>query len=155
MDKNIEYTQMAKYYDLFYARKNYDKEVEFIRHFAKEGKCSILDAGCGTGNHAKILKDCGFQVFGFDLSEEMIKIASEKLGNTFENGNILNYHSDKRYDIVISFFAVFNHLKTYKEFEIALKNLKGLLNESGVLIIDLHNPSKNGQKIDKFENIVR
>ncbi len=154
METNVEYGKMAKLYDVFYERKDYRKEVEFIKSFIDEG-VSILDAGCGTGGHAKIFQDSGFDVFGFDLSEDMVKVASQKLGKSFDVGNILTYKSNKKFDVVISFFAVFNHLKSYKQFEIALKNLLLNLKQGGVLIIDLHNPQKNGKKFDGVGNIRR
>ena len=155
MEKNIEYKKMASYYDLLYSKKNYNREVQFIKQFIKNKYTSILDAGCGTGSHAKILKENGFEVSGFDLNEEMIEVAREKCGENFEVCDILNYNSDRKYDIVICFFAVFNHLKSYREFEKALCNLLEVTSDNGVVIIDLHNPQKNGEKTDTIENIER
>jgi len=152
--KNIEYTQMAHLYDEFYKNKNYAKEVEFITNFI-DSKCKILDVGCGTGNHAKILNDLGYDVDGFDQSEDMIKIANTKVRNHFFKDDLLTFKSDKKYDLVISFFAVFNHLKNYAQFKAALINLKRSLKDGGTIIIDLHNPQKSGQKNDKLENIIR
>jgi len=153
--KNIEYTKMAYLYDEFYANKKYEKEVDFIKSFIKDKNCKILDAGSGTGNHAKILSDLGYTVKGFDQSEEMVEIANSKVKNAFEVGELLTFKSDEKYDLIISFFAVFNHLKNYKEFELALKNLKACLNEEGTIIIDLHNPLKSGKKIEELKNAKR
>ncbi len=155
MKENIEYTKMAYLYDKFYQNKNYDKEVDFIKNFIKNQNVNILDAGCGTGSHAKILYNLGYNVYGFDLNKEMIEIANSKVSNHFFVGNILNYKSDKKLGLILSFYAVFNHLKTYKEFELALINLKNLLTESGTIIIDLHNPQNNGTKVDKVDNATR
>ena len=120
MKKDLEYTKMACYYDLFYKNKNYKKEVSFIENFLNSKECVILDAGCGTGNHAKILHDKGYSVFGFDLSPEMVEIANKKVDNNFKVGNLLSYSTDKSYDVVVSFYAVFNHLKSYQEFSFAI-----------------------------------
>ena len=46
----MEYQQMAKYYDLFYKKKNYDKESKFLENLINKRK-TILDIGCGTGLH--------------------------------------------------------------------------------------------------------
>ena len=148
--KNIEYTKMAIFYDKFYAKKDYKKEVEFIRNFIPKKDSCILDAGCGTGNHAKILNDLGYNIYGFDLSADMVKLANEKITEHFSVGNLLEFESERKYDCIISFFAVFNHLKNYKEFSIALKNLKNCLNNSGRIILDLHNPQKSGRKEDSI-----
>ena len=153
--KNIEYTLMAKLYDQFYASKNYEKEVNFITNFVHNKDCNILDAGCGTGNHAQLLHNLGYNVHGFDLNIDMVNIANSKLQNKFEVGNILNFTTNKKYDVIISFFAVFNHLKSYKEFKKALSNLSKILKNDGCLIIDLHNPQKNGTKKDIINNSTR
>ena len=129
-NRKPEYTIMADLYDKFYAKKDYKKEVEFICKFISQKDSNILDAGCGTGNHAKILKDLGYNVYGFDLSADMVSIANTKIPEHFSVANLLKFTSEKKYDCIISFFAVFNHLKNYKEFKIALQNLKKCLKKT-------------------------
>lgn len=155
--ENIEYTKMAYLYDKFYENKKHEKEVEFIKNFIDDQADTILDAGCGTGNHAKILSDNGFTVFGFDQSNDMIRIANSKINNHFYVDNLLKlkHGSDTKYDLIISFFAVFNHLKSYHQFKVALLNLKKLLKQNGKIIIDLHNPIKSGSKTEDIENVQR
>ena len=153
--KKIEYTKMAYLYDKFYAQKDYSKETEFIAKFIKNKKSKILDAGCGTGRHAKLLFEKGYIVNGFDISPEMVEIANSKMPSHFFTANLLDYTSENKYDLIYSFFAVFNHLKNYKQFALALSNLKKCTNERGIIIIDLHNPQKSGQKTDKIENATR
>lgn len=153
--KNIEYTKMAYLYDKFYVNKNYSKEVDFITSFIKENNCKILDAGCGTGTHANIFYNLGYDISGFDKSNDMVDIANKKLEEHFFVDDLLDFKSNDKYDLIISFFAVFNHLKNYKEFEIALSNLKSNLKENGKIIIDLHNPQKSGKKVEKIEDASR
>ena len=153
--KNIEYGKMAYLYDKFYKNKNYKKEVDFITTILGNKKLKILDAGCGTGNHAKILNDNNFEVYGFDQSKDMVNIANSKIKDHFFVENLLTIKSNDKFDAIISFFAVFNHLKNYKEFKLALSNLKNLLNPNGSIIIDLHNPLKNGRKTETIDNITR
>lgn len=153
--KNLEYTKMASVYDKFYKNKNYKKEVEFIESFIKSKNCRVLDAGAGTGNHAKILYDLGYNVVGFDKSQDMVNIANSKINNSFFQSDLLTFETNEKFDVIISFFAVFNHLKSYKEFKIALKNLKSALKDNGTIIIDLHNPQKSGEKQETVGNITR
>ena len=155
MKKDLEYTKMACFYDELYKNKNYKREVGFIEKFLNSKEDKILDAGCGTGNHAKILQDKGYNIYGFDLSPQMVEIANTKVNNNFEVANLLFYSTEKKFDLIISFYAVFNHLKSYKEFSFALQNLLKALNNKGTLIIDLHNPQKNGVKVDKFDSVKR
>lgn len=153
--EKIEYSQMAKFYDIFYANKNYAKEVCFIKNFIDNKQQTILDVGCGTGNHAVILHNQGYNIFGFDKSKEMVNIANSKLENRFFIDDVLFLNHRVKYDIIISFFAVFNHLRNYNEFIISLKNLKDILNPNGTIIIDLHNPQKSGSKTENFQNFTR
>jgi len=152
--ESIEYTKMAYLYDKFYINKNYSKEVNFIKSFTTNN-AKILDAGCGTGNHAKILHNLGYDVIGFDKSKDMINIANTKVENHFFVDDLLSFHHKEKFDLIISFFAVFNHLKNYKEFKLALSNLKSTLKDNGTIIIDLHNPQKNGQKKEVAGNAIR
>ena len=52
----MEYQEMAKYYDLFYKKKNYDKESTFLENLINKRK-TILDVGCGTGLHMHYLEE--------------------------------------------------------------------------------------------------
>lgn len=153
--KNIEYTKMAYLYDEFYKNKKYTNEVNFIREFIVHKNNKILDVGSGTGNHSKILFDFGYNIYGFDKSKEMVQIANQKIKNHFFIDDILHLKHKEKYDLIFSFFAVFNHLKNYKEFERALANLKDLLNPNGRVIIDLHNPQNNGYKKEMVDNAIR
>ena len=153
--RNIEYTKMAYLYDKFYSKKDYKVEVEFIRQFIEDKTYSILDAGCGTGNHAKILFDMGYDINGFDRSPDMVAVANSKLPNRFFVDDLLNISSEDKYNVIISFFAVFNHLRNYAEFERAVGNLKDLLVDGGKLIIDLHNPQKSGSKTETMDTATR
>ena len=86
---------------------------------------------------------------GFDINDELLTEAATQLPNHFEKGDLLAYKTNRKFDIVISFFAVFNHLKSFREFFKAILNLKQYLSEGGKMIIDLHNPQRSGEKTEK------
>ena len=149
-----EYKEMAKYYDLFYANKSYDREVIFLKKLIGNRR-TILDVGCGTGIHMNLLEAYGYQVDGLDLSNEMLDIAKTRTKGILFQGNLINFKSNKKYDVIISMFAVFNHLKNYNEFEKSILNLYQYLNENGIMIIDLHNGRTNGKKEDNYKDYKR
>jgi len=62
------------------------KEVTgLIPLLKKEGVCSILDAGCGTGRHSQLLAKNGFSVYGIDISDQAIQLArANKNGYTVD-----------------------------------------------------------------------
>lgn len=149
-----EYKEMAKFYDLFYSNKSYDKEVLFLKSLIGNRK-TILDVGCGTGIHMNLLEKDGYKVDGLDLSNEMLNIAKIRTNGNLFKGNLIDFKMDKKYDAIISMFAVFNHLKNYNEFEKGILNLYQKLNEKGILIIDLHNGRLNGEKEDVYKDYKR
>ena len=150
----MEYKEFAKYYDKFYQNKNYKKETEFLKNFINAND-KILDVGCGTGIHAALLTDNGFEVDGLDLNKEMLEIAKTRLKTNLYWQNILEIDISKKYNMIISMFAVFNHLKDTDELTRGLMNLKQLLHDGGKIIIDLHNPQSSGSKIDTYDNMTR
>src|SRR5690349_5525981 len=111
----IVFNKYAKYYDLFYREKDYAVEVDYI---IKAGKfsppMSILDLGCGTGGHVLPLAERGFHVTGVDLAEEMIgqakqKALESKIVADFFRGDIRSLDLGKKFDAVISMFAVMGY----------------------------------------------
>lgn len=145
---------MAKYYDLFYKKKNYDKESTFLENLINKRK-NILDVGCGTGLHMHYLEEKNYQVEGLDLNEGMLEVAKTRVKGLLYQGNLLDFQPKKKYDAIISMFAVFNHLNNEQELEKAILHWYKYLNENGILIIDLHNGRKSGEKETTIDNCKR
>ena len=56
----------------------------------------------------------------------MLDIAKTRLNSSFYLQDILNINISKKYDVIISMFAVINHLKDTNELEICLLNMKNI-----------------------------
>jgi SAM-dependent methyltransferase len=133
-------------YDDIYREKDYQSECAMIaRIFKTYGKGpvkTVLDLGCGTGNHDLILAEKGFAVDGADLSKEMLDIAKNKAK---ARGLPINYHlSDirdldlgKRFDAAVMMFAVLGYQLENEDVIRALKATRKHLGEGGLLIMDL------------------
>ena len=150
----MEYQEFAKYYDTFYQKKDYQKEVNFLKHFISIND-KIIDIGCGTAIHASLLEQDNYQIDGLDLNIEMLNIARTRLKGNLYHQNILNIDLNNQYNIIISMFAVINHLKDMNELTKALSNFSKILLPDGKIIIDLHNPQSSGTKTDSYNNIIR
>lgn len=150
----FEYYEMARYYDLFYAHKSYEHETNFLKEIIKDRK-KVLDLGCGTGIHMQLLEEQGYQVDGLDLSQNMLDIAKTRTKGNLYLGNLLDYALENKYEAIISMFAVFNHLRDYEELEKGILHWFSHLQEKGILIIDLHNGRKNGEKENIYHNYKR
>ncbi|MFM6580781.1 MAG: class I SAM-dependent DNA methyltransferase, partial [Dolichospermum sp.] len=68
----------SRYYDLLYQDKDYLAEAKFIHDLIQTHAPSaktILELGCGTGRHAELLANYGYQIHGVDRSLEMLNSA--------------------------------------------------------------------------------
>ena len=150
----MEYSTFAKYYDIFYSNKDYKKEADFLTKLLDDKKI-VLDAGCGTGVHMKHLEDNGYDVDGVDINTDMLVIASKKVKGDLYAQNLLDLNIPKKYEAIISMFAVLNHLdNNYQLYEV-LTNFKKHLLKNGVIILDMHNPKCSGTKEDCIKDIKR
>ena len=72
----------AKYYDLFYKDKDYKTEADYVDYLVQKNSTSVgkemLIIGCGTGMHDRFFTEKGYALDAFDLSEEMLEVASMK-----------------------------------------------------------------------------
>lgn len=154
-DSEQVFGDYSKYYDLLYADKDYNAESDYIASFLGNSK-KILELGCGTGKHAKILSKKGFDIFGIDLSESMLEIA-QKNGINCAVGDVRTYRDNKIYDAIISLFHIVSYQNSdedvIKYFQTAFVHLK----KGGKFIFDLwYKPAvlyqKPQKRIKQLEN---
>lgn len=158
----------SRYYDILYKEKDYPAEVEFIdsliKKYADNNVGTILDMGCGTGGHALLLAEKGFSVTGIDRSEDMLSIAKEKakakeikIPVDFFKADIRDFNLNKKFDAIVSMFAVMSYQTTNEDFEKALLSASRHLKPGGLFIFDVwFGPAvitqKPGDRIKIIEN---
>lgn len=139
------YQKYADYYDVLYQYKNYFRECDFLEKIFKKyaGKKfpSILDLGCGTGNHALILAKRGSKVTGVDSSDRMIEIARKKAKDKkikvdFYQGDARKINLKKKFDIVLLMFNVIGYQITNKDLLSVFQTANDHLKRGGLLIFD-------------------
>ena len=129
------YKLFAKYYDAFYRKKDYSKETQFLIDLLKKNHVkTVLDMGCGTGNHLKLLEEAGFKCTGMDYNVEMLDVARTKVKGDLHVGDMAKFRLDKTFDAIVSMFAVFNHNPDEKSALATLERMQALLNQGGLLL---------------------
>jgi SAM-dependent methyltransferase len=140
----------ASIYDAMYAEKDYRREVDvivdaFVRHADGTppggGVRTVLDLGCGTGNHALLLAARGYSVTGVDLSPQMLAIAREKADGAaadicFVAGDVRYVDAHGPYDAALLMFAVLGYQHANADVRATFSNIRRHLRPGGLLIFD-------------------
>ncbi len=137
----------ADAYDLLYDDKNYAAECELINHIFRTYSGvpvrSVLDLGCGTGNHAFLLAERGYEVVGVDRSESMLVQAQKKVaflsnmkGTHFQRADIRSVDLQRHFDAVLMMFAVLSYQLGNSDVLSALRSSRRHLNLGGLFIFD-------------------
>ncbi|MCX7678198.1 MAG: methyltransferase domain-containing protein [Spirochaetes bacterium] len=137
------YNELAEHYFAIESHhRNIDDDIEFIVHASQKtvGK-TLLDLGCGSGEHCFELYRRGFRCTGIDISDQMLKIARERFPSTctFLKFNILQLPFAKEFDIAISLFGTMNYFIENPDILTAFTNAKRALRKGGVAIFEIWN----------------
>lgn len=149
-----DYDAMAAAYSIDNERNAWNALYERPAILAMAGDVAglrILDAGCGSGAHAAALIERGANVSGFDLSEGLLTIARQRLGEAVplvqaDLSSALPY-TDGQFDMVLSALA----MHYVEDWAAPLKEFARVLKQSGRFVFSTHHPFMD-HEIAKGEN---
>ena len=133
-DSQVEISDEENVYPFAGYKKVLSTVYEKVR---KQNPKNILDIGFGTGILAKKLYDDGYNIYGIDFSNEMLKKAKQKMPNAellqfdFTDG-LPKEFEQKQFDVILSTYAI-HHIDDEAKKLYILKLLKSL-NPKGILI---------------------
>lgn len=136
----------ANQYDELYAGKDYAGECDLIEQVFNRfgsGKIrSVVDWGCGTGNHSIPLAKRGYSVTGVDRSAEMLRLARRKstendLSVNWIEGDIRAGEAAGLFDAGLFMFAVLGYLSSNEDVMAAFRNARRHLRQGGLLVFDV------------------
>jgi SAM-dependent methyltransferase len=133
-------------YDALYEEKDYAGEVDAIdgaiRRDGRPDARTILDLGCGTGRHAILLVQRGYDVVGVDRSPAMLAIARQRAATAgreieFLEGDVRSVDLGRTFDAVLLMFAVLGYQLTDEDVARTIETVARHLRPGGLLLFDV------------------
>jgi SAM-dependent methyltransferase len=136
------FSETAELYDLIYGQfKDYRTETARVAALLRELHPSarrVLDVGCGSGEHARLLtEEHGYRVDGIDLEPVFVRLAREKCpGGAFFHADMLDFSVPTRYDAVLCLFSSIGYARTLANVTRALLRFREHLAPGGVVVVE-------------------
>jgi len=131
----------AKYYDQIYLKSNdYKIESEFVHNMIKRFKGisskTLLDVGCGTGEHLKYLSQ-HFHCRGLDINKDMIDTARAKVPYVkFEVADMIDFKLPYRFDVITCLFSSIGYVQTFRNLVKTFRNFYDHLASDGLVLVE-------------------
>lgn len=137
-------------YDAFLdGAKQIEVDLNFFDEIVQKQGGPILELGSGTGRVAWEMAKNGYHVTGLDLSESMIRYATQK-GEAFSElvrnnvrlvrGDMCDFSLGEKYKVALIPFRAFQSILTPEDQKKSLKCIRKHLKQGGLLVIDLFDP---------------
>jgi SAM-dependent methyltransferase len=168
----VTFNQSAEYYDVIYAAfKDYRAEVAQVTNLLRRlnPHCHfVLDVGCGTGEHARLLAAQGFAVDGIDIEPAFVRMASLKHpAGRFVVTDMIDFRLPQRYDGLLCLFSSIGYLCTLERVIRALVCFREHLAPGGVALVEpwfppgvldpdkqfTHSGESNGVKVSRHSRV--
>lgn len=136
------FSESAALYDLVYSSfKDYGAEAAQVADLiAREHPSAhtVLDVGCGTGEHARLLSErFGYRVDGFDLEPEFARIAQQKNPDGhFWQADMRSFDAGRRYDVVLCLFSSIGYVRTQDAVTQTLGHFRSHLAADGLVLVE-------------------
>ncbi|WP_329106821.1 class I SAM-dependent methyltransferase [Micromonospora sp. NBC_01699] len=133
---------LARVYDLVYRARgqDFDREAELVTEIVRARRpdaTSLLDVGCGTGEHLLTLSGAFDHVEGLDLSGPMVSVARTKLpGVEIHLRDMRDFDLGRRFDAVISLSTAVAYLPSVAALRVTLTRMVAHLAPGGVLVVE-------------------
>ena len=136
------FSESPELYDLIYGSfKDYEAEAaqvaDLLGRVAPDAK-TVLDVGCGTGEHARILRAAhGYEVHGLDIEPGFVELARQKVPESrFWAGDMAGFSLGTTFDAVICLFSSIGYVGSTERLVVALESFRAHLNPGGVAVVE-------------------
>ena len=139
------YENFAQLYDKLMDEVDYNEWANYLKRIIEEFNSDanhILDLACGTGNITIPMSTLGYNLWGVDISEEMLSIAENKariFGQNirFIKQDMRNLNLTKTFDVVTCGCDGVNYITREYELEKVFNDIFRILNPRGIFIFDI------------------
>jgi len=118
-----------------YLFRDYAQMPDLEKKALKLCKGTVLDIGCGAGNHSLYLQEHGFDVSCLDQSEGAIQVCKARGIKKYHKGGLLETEL-ATFDTLLLLMNGIGIAGELKNIDVFLNRLKSLLNEDGQIILD-------------------
>lgn len=134
------YGSRATLYDLIYHNKPYATEAarlcDLLHSLGITDGSRVVEAACGTGSHLVHLRQ-RFNVAGFDISDEMLAIAREKLpGVELFRADMADVRLERPADALVCLFSSIGYLHPIGRLRQAAACFARIVRPGGALIVE-------------------
>lgn len=135
------FSESAELYDLIYGQfKDYADEGRRIAGLLRRvhpGARTVLDVGCGTGEHARLLARAGYRVDGVDIEPAFVRLAEAKHpAGRFVRADMAELDLGRRYDAVLCLFSSIGYVRTLENVVRTLDRFRTHLEPAGVVVVE-------------------
>jgi len=140
----------GRYYDLLYRDKDYATEVAYVDALLLRCGVSgpdLLEFGCGTGRHGRLLAERGYQVTGIERSAAMVANAQATVGFSCQQGDIRTLQLGRTFDAVLALFHVISYQVTNADVQSVFRRAAQHLRTGGLYLFDVwYSPAVYAQR---------
>lgn len=139
---------------IFYDDMNKIAQTEDLKFYNKylNSDMRVLEVACGTGRLSEEIHKYVKEFVGLDYSNDMINIAKSKNADiNYIWGDMRNLSEEEigKFDLVICGFNSLQHLENDEDVMKFLESCYNVLQENGLLIIDIFNPNMKFLNLEK------
>ncbi len=156
MERNKAYANLAQWFEYLNDDCGYENWSQyFVARLREYPLVSGLDIGCGGGWFTRAFQRAGYQMTGLDASPEMLnyaqaQAAKEGVRSEYLLGDIVKFHSPKKYDFATAINDCINYIPKDK-LQTAFKRVAAALKKGGIFLFDI---SSKRKFLDKLANTV-